>query len=391
MPIQRIPGPWDYLAEGLSQGQQSYNTQHDRRMQEAQLALQNKMQQLGFLTNLYGAGGIDSGALTGAMGGVPGMGGINVAPSPAELRRKILAQPGGLESATPEQRMGAGLPQTYEEAPKKLAGAQAESQLPNVSADEIARQQAQVSTLLRDQAPGYVAGIAGRMGSITKDNFQQIADHAFEQWKQARAASGMPAISDELFARSYFNDAAMELLLKQEDQRIRMTAAMTGHVTPQDRTIQYLLTLREQIRNEKNNLYNAAPGFQYGTPPRPGEPDIFGQVRTRFGELEKTDQAIIKALADVMRGKNVDISGITIGADGGMTQQGGTTPQTSRATFDKDQLKAVAERLTAYTPEDRVAKINGWVSTGRMSLADAKSVAQMAGVDASKIVAGGTK
>lgn len=383
MPIERIPSPWDFIGQGLSQGLDSYNQQKDKNYARQQQARMNSIQELGLLNQL----GVDSDTMSGKMSasGIPGLQGVPIPKSEAELRRGILGTPGGLDSAPDERLIGAGLPTKDQRSVTQAAGAQARADIASVQQREAAAAHKRLQDALEPIAPGHVAGAAARMGGLTKQNMRQVADTAFQNYMAMRQQSGMPQLGDEASTRSFFDKAAMDLYLEQEKLRISEIGANTGRLTPQDRNMQYLLNFRNQNRMEQQLLTQQYGAMEYVPPSRDGKPDVFAGPRSQMEELKRKEQVIEQAIIDVMAGKNVNIGQI-IQSSTAPTPQGGSTPAGSGVTpqtppqaqgqrkVSPQVLAQIASRIAAMEPSAAEAMIQQNLATGRISPLEASEL-----------------
>ena len=258
-----VPSFWDYLAGAGNQGIQSY-TQAKNRVQDQQ------QQAAGLMTQLYGSGAVDSGALQGALGSVPGLPkGIKVNPGQAEKLRT----PGTPENIKQQASVGAdqaairkqaitdkwtrGEPISEEEA--ALAGLptkQDMAQLKNTKADPI----------LEKAGEQYVdAAVLKLGGRINPAQAGQIAQQAYQRFVQEYQAAGMGTLDDKQLqnAQRYFASRAMNLLIKQREDDSRMVAAQNrSSVAPQDRMFSQLTTLQESARKTLDDFLGANPGVE---------------------------------------------------------------------------------------------------------------------------------
>jgi hypothetical protein len=219
MGITKVPSIWDYVAGGL-----------DRYQEGAQKRRDDLLRNAGLMTQLYGAGAIDSADLTPALqtAGIK----ATIKPNQAERQRQIVQNPDLNPSTgkpwTEDERKLAGLPSLADVEENKakysyLTGgdisdrAAAAMKLPTDLEIEEGKE------LSKDKrfsviGPRYVDMAIAEQGGISHKNMNSVIDKAFSTWALHRREAGLPVTSAD---RSYFSSQALDRLKQQENLEIQ--------------------------------------------------------------------------------------------------------------------------------------------------------------------------
>lgn len=279
----QVPSIWDYLANAGTQGINSY--QEAKRHVEEQAA-----QNAGLMTQLFGVGAIDSGDLQSVLGKVPKLPSVKIQPNKAERARKIADNPTGTYSD--DERRLAGLPTSSEQAVEKAAKATADqtTQVADIarrwiggehiseeeallaklpSAQEFAQmKEAKADPILERAGTQYVdqevLKLGGRLNPATA---AKIAQTAYQQYVTEYQKAGLGTLTTDQLknAQRYFSSRAMELLIKQREDDIRLAAANNqgrSALGPQDRMFAQLTSLLENNRKNLDDFTKSNPGVE---------------------------------------------------------------------------------------------------------------------------------
>lgn len=403
MPIEQIPSVWDYLAQGLGQGQQGYNFEQQLEDKRQQLAHQNAAENAGIMSQLVAAGMAPSSSM-GPILTSAGMPNVPLMPSTAEKKNTILSQPGGLASASDEQLTGAGLPTHAQQDTANLAGAVAKSEMPNVGEMETVKRLGAMSPLMQASAQRYVGGLVARTGGIDQRTMPAITEQAFQQWKRDRAASGMPQIGDDNWARQFFQQAAYDSWITQEEMNIRRLAATNGRIGPRERQFGEMTQLYGQIRQEMNDMLGKIPGLAIFANMSDAQLNsdadgkkalsLYPSEISQYRQLQAASRGLTRALAENSRTQApVDLTkfeGFGGGAPAAVTQPAtppaGDTPPTQTGTgaqpLTSEQKTNILTtfKQRGLNPAQIKATIEANASAGRITEADAAELKKAAGV-----------
>lgn len=223
MGVTKVPGIWDYLGGALGHGVTNYQEALERVKQE-------HMRRLGLMTQLYGAGALDSADLTPALqkAGIQ----AKIQPNEAERQRSIIGSPDINPTTgmpwTEDERKIAGLPSrasqakeaaeyTYLQGGPVTARQAAVLKLPTDLEIEQGAALAQDKTL-STIGPRYVDLAITQVGSVTPKNLNSIVDTAFNRYAADRRAAGLAVDPSH---RSFFATQAVERLKDMENLRIQ--------------------------------------------------------------------------------------------------------------------------------------------------------------------------
>lgn len=280
MPIEHIPSFWDYLNQGLMQGDTAYN--QSRAVEQAK-----QQQQFQNLATLYSMGAADSGTLN--ANPVFQKMGVTVQPSQPEMRRGIIARdaapniqvPTGIsngpvpvtvpvKTAKPvsdTERVAAGLPTEGQLAESQVASRKAKAILAMASGQPLddnmaaafglktpgdleAERMTKIDPLVGQAAERHVATVINGLGGrIDSKNIRTIADMAFQNYLQQRAVSrlGRMTPQEQEYARSFFSKAVLDAYERQrmlDNQEAAAHARYAGLNIGQNRN--YLEAIQKQ-------------------------------------------------------------------------------------------------------------------------------------------------
>jgi hypothetical protein len=323
----QVPSIWDYLANAGMQGITNY--QDAKRHVEDQARLN-----AGLMTQLFGAGAVDSGALQSTLGKVPSLPSVKVQPSKAEQARTIVANPQGTYSD--DERRLAGLPTAAEQSVEKAKGAEADQAIrvadiakrwiggQHVTEEEAAiaklptpqefaqMKEAKADPILQRAGDQYVdqevLKLGGRLNPATA---AKIAQTAYQQYITDYQTSGLGTLTTQQLknAQRYFSSRAMELLIKQREDDIRLAAANnTGRsaLQPQDRMFAQLTSLLENNRKNLDDFTKANPGVEVMSSKYANNeaaiPPAFKGAVARYRRLEQRESDLQTAQSQVAAG-----------------------------------------------------------------------------------------
>lgn len=294
MPVEQVPGFWDYLGKGVDQG-----------IERQREDVKNKQQQDQFnatlAAQLFGAGALKSGALQGSIRQAGGSG-TGVIASKAEKRKKALETPGAIDAMTDEQRADVGFQTRTEKKVDAAAGMTADFTAKRATAmlafangeklDDVGAQLTGFSTkedkelerlgkmdpFLDHVGERFVAGAINQNpnGKIASGQAKQIAEKAYADYVANRAQSGLGNLTPEetTYTRSYFDRATQNAIIAQtkldidsEDARSRrIHANAAGATAGQNQGMQWFKTLNTSVdilRKKQDDLLKANPAIAY--------------------------------------------------------------------------------------------------------------------------------
>lgn len=284
MPVEHVPGFWDYLGQGFNKGLDFYR--EDKQLKQAEA---DKSASL--MAQLYGAGAVGADSLQASVNAT-GTKGVTVLPNKAERRKKILETPGAIDQLTDEQRTDLGFKTTTE---KKVEGAQAstadlttlrnnalikyangedvsdsEGLLAGLGSktDREMQKFAKLDPYLGQVGTRFVAGAMNQNGGrIPPGGAQAISDKAYNDYVQNRGQSGLPGMTQEqmTYSKSFFDQAVQNAVIAQTELDIKKTAADATRANAQNnQAIQWfgkLNTAVDSLRQAQNNLMRASPAL----------------------------------------------------------------------------------------------------------------------------------
>lgn len=344
MPVEQVPGFWDYLGQGIMKGVEMHRQSEDKARAEAHAKTAEAQANAGLMSQLFQSGAIDNTQLQGALKAA----GINpdqiqVMPNKAQQRRQILA--GGdaaLSQLTDEQKADLGFKTAAQTAQEKAAasGANMEVQkndilakylqgeklsdqelaatgLPSAQDRELKRLGAMDPYL--DQLGGrYVAGVmVQNKGRINPGTAQQVAEQAYSNYVAERGQNGLGSLTPEqvAYTRSYFQRATENALIAQQkmdidasqagSQRIHANAAMAA--ANQNTNLKWfgqVNSAMENIRKAQSDLMKSNPalGPALDNPQLAQSPMVKGALQ-RYMELEQTAEAFRGAQGALANGQ----------------------------------------------------------------------------------------
>lgn len=351
MPVEQVPGFWDYLGQGIMKGVEMHRQSEDKMRAEAHAKTAEAQASAGLMAQLFQSGAIDNTQLQGALKAA----GINpdqiqVMPNKAQQRRQVLA--GGdaaLAQLTDEQKKDLGFTSAAQAATEgataatakaATSGANIEVQkndilsrylqgdklndqelaatgLPSAQDRELKRLGAMDPYL--DQLGGrYVAGVmVQNKGRINPGTAQQTAEQAYANYVAERGQNGLGALTPEqvAYTRSYFQRATENALIAQQkmdidasqagSQRIHANAAMQA--AGQNTNLKWfgqVNSAMENIRKAQSDLMRSNPalGPALDNPQLAQSPMVKGALQ-RYMELEQTAEAFRGAQGALANGQ----------------------------------------------------------------------------------------
>ena len=287
MPVIDSPSIWDYIANAGGQAITSYQQAQDKVRQQAE-------QNAGLLTQLFGAGAINSDQLAPAVSKIPGMGQVKIQPS----KQEKAATPGTPENLAEQASVGetqqklqkqdilkrwsGGQPVTEQEA--LIAG------VPTAQDMALAKS-AKVNASLDEAGKQYVdAQFLAHGGRINPHEAIDIAANAYQKYVKDYQDAGLGTLtqSDLQNAQRYFAGRAMDRLTEQRKLDIEAVAAANrGNnmaLSREDKMFSNLTGLIESNRKAQADFLKsplgAAAELKVDLPDNQIPPAFLGAVRT---------------------------------------------------------------------------------------------------------------
>lgn len=309
MAINRIPGIYDYLGQGIQQFSEARAAKNQR-------DLIAKYKNLELLQGLYNSGGLDADSFSAALAqsGIPGLSGMQVRPSPAQQKQDYIkslppdaqadarAQAVGItppvDVATRRRTEAAGA--TSAEAGAKSATVNAETTAqtaPQVRAKvalDLGDAQAKAYDDLGKRYIGSIVAAGG--GRVDGAQAKQIVDAAFNKYLQDRQTSKVGVLADPTIVRAHFENALQDLMMEQRKQDIQMAAAQNrGGMSEQDRTLATLVRLQDNVASNAQDLLR-----QLNLTNKYAQPDIYNQLLEQYNTEIAKSVRIGKALTTLL-------------------------------------------------------------------------------------------
>lgn len=414
MPVERIAGPWDLLAGGLTKGigvgfdrydeQKRLEEERRRRDEEAQRQLAQTA------TILFQNGDITAQQANAIFekAKMP----FQVQPNAPQKRRELLERKaqtgpiakvslpmggqiavpmepkaGGLAGASTEEMLSAGLDPAQVRLQairdRHLRGEQITPQEAEAIGVKTPTQRAlgettEISPIIAAQAQQFtdrqILEVGGR---ISPQNMKQVAEQAYQQWRAAWQQSKLGALTPEVeqMARAAFGSAVMERLVRQREADVAALNASNRMNTADDATRAFDALTRAMT--EKNNQIRTIlqaskiPPEMQEVIANGGEVDssisaafrsTINQVKAIRQEMERLDAARMETAAGFMSpAARAALKGTGTGTGGGGGQDAQQDPIVARTIALITQRKATQARTEAspnwarLTPEQKAA------------------------------------
>lgn len=282
MPVIETPSIWDYIANAGGQAIGSYKEAKDKVRQDA-------AQNAGLLTQLFGAGAIDSSTLQPAISKIPGMGQVKVQPNAAEKQRTP-----GTPEATEYAARGDEASQKVQKADvlKRWSAGQSISEQEALLAgvptqqDMALAKSAKVDASLDQAGKQYVdAEFLSKGGRINPHDAIDIAANAYQKYVRDYQAAGLGTLTPAQLqnAQRYFASRAMDRLTEQRKLDVEATAAanrgQTNALSREDKMFSNLTGLIESNRKAQADFIKDNVGVEAQS----GKPDA--QITPYFKPL----------------------------------------------------------------------------------------------------------
>lgn len=424
MPVEQVPGFWDYLGEGIQRGVTMHRESEDKKRADAQANAE-------LMTQLFQSGAVDASQLQGALKSA----GINpdqvvVQPNKAQRRREVLA--GGQEavdSLGDAMKEDLGFKTTTQKKTEKASGAQADLSIQKsnilsrfLAGDKISDQEAeavgvlgtddrelkrltQLDPYLGQLGERYVAGeMVKSQGRIKPGTAQQVAENAYATYVSERGQNGLGPLTPEQvsYTRTFFQRATENALVAQAKMditssqagsaRIHANAAMEA--SGQNSSVKWFTQVNsaiESVRKAQNDIMRSAPALSYalGAADRiehgRGTPDDVAMVQspmvagalTKYKELEQTGEAFRSAQGALANGQvpgNLSAlldaaSQITTGGAGasvlGSPQRGGRGGPPPNASNSPDPIGMTVDAIMAG--KATMANVQAYLKAGKIA------------------------
>lgn len=341
MPVERVPGFWDYLSQGVDKGVQLGMEGVKGRREEDRMKVQDAQSNATMMAQLFQSGAVGNTELQGALQGV----GIQapVMKSKAQQRQEALA--GGqtaIDALPDERKKDLGFTTTLQKKQESAAGATADMEttkaqglakylggeklsdqeyaaygLPSPADRELKKLTGMDPYL--DQLGGrYVAGVMVKNGGRLKPGAaDQAAEQAYADYVAERGQNGMGGLTPEqvMYTRSYFNRATQDALIAQqkldiakyESESGRIHANAAGAASGQNTNIKWFGQMNnamESLRKAQGDLMKANPalGVALDNPQLASNPMVAGAV-AKYNELSQTMEAFRGAQGALANGQ----------------------------------------------------------------------------------------
>lgn len=253
MPVEQVPGFWDYLGQGIQKGVQMHTESEDKKRAQAQA-------NAGLMAQLFQAGAIEAPQLQSALTEA----GIDptkatVQPNKAQKRREILAQgQPAVDALSDEQKTDLGFKTAAQKTIEasdvstatiatkkndilgrymngdKLTDVEREATGLHGADDIELKKLNQLDPYLGQVGERYVASqIIKSGGTIAKGTAKQVAEQAFTDYVTERGANGLGSLSPEQvqYTRSYFDRATQNALIAQSKEDLAKYQAESGRIS----------------------------------------------------------------------------------------------------------------------------------------------------------------
>lgn len=363
MPVEQVPGFWDYLGQGIQKGVAMHREDTQRAQEESHRKVAEAQGNAGLMTQLFNSGAVDSSQLQGALekaGINPGT--VQVQPNKAQRRRAVLAQgQSAVDALSDAEKEDLGFKSTAEIAGEKakVSGANLEAQRNDLlskylAGDKLTDQEAQgvgvlsnsdmelkkltqMDPYLGQLGERYVAGVmVQNKGRINPGTAQQTAEQAYTNYVAERSQNGLGTLTPEqvAYTRQYFNRATENALIAQQKMDIDKYQAESGRIHANAATaaagmntnlkwFSQMSTAMEGIRKAQADLMKANPalGPALDNPQLAASPMIKGALQ-RYQQLEQTAEAFRGAQGSLANGQVPGNLSALLEAAGGMMTQG---------------------------------------------------------------------
>lgn len=351
MPVERVPGFWDYLGQGVEKGLNNYKEGQAIKREEARA-------NVGLMAQLFNAGAVDSGTLQGATNAV----GLkaNVLPSKAERRKSILDQgQGAIDALSDAEKEDLGFKTT---AQRKIEAAQVSAadleakkndalgrfmqgeDIPDdmrevigvsTKSDRELKRLTQMDPYLGQLGERHVAGeLIKNQGRIPKGGVQALAENAYANYVAERSANGFGGLTPEqiTYTRSYFQRAAQNALIAQHKMDLEQYEAGTRRIGAnaaasqrgENTHLQWfgkITTAMDNVRKQQQDLLKSNPALAVAldNPQLANSPMLKGAME-RYLQLEQTAEAFRGAQGSLAEGNVPGNLSALLDAAGGMVQ-----------------------------------------------------------------------
>lgn len=334
MPVEQLPGFWDYLSQGLDKfaQQKQVNTTNARNAALDKRAAAGQGADL--MTSLFNAGAVNSDQVGPAISAVTGTP-VTVNPNKAQQRRQLLAQgPDAIAALSDPQKQDLGFPTSTEQAQQGAAKSTAlldtqktdlygkylqGDDLPQQTLDALGLQSktdrelkrvSQIDPYLGSLGERYVAGeLLKNQGRVPPGGANGVAENAYAKYVSERSANGLGSLTPEqvTYTRTYFQRATENALIAQHkmdieqmDANTRQTAAGGSEAV---KWFTQVNTALENVRKAQSDLMRANPalGAALDNPQLASNPMVSGAL-TRYNQLEQTAEAFRGAQGSLAAG-----------------------------------------------------------------------------------------
>lgn len=342
MPVEQVPGFWDYLGQGIQKGVEMHRQNEAIAREEAHRKTAEAQAQASLIGNLFQSGAVDSSALQGALAGA-GIQGAPVIASKAERRRNALAQgPDYIKNLPDEEKKDLGFTSEFQAAQEKAGTA--EAGLASKKADLLQRyangedlndQEAAVAGVMTKSdtelkklnaldpylgltGERYIAGqMVGTGGRIDPANAKAVSEQAYTQYVQDRVKNGLGSLSPEqvAYTRQYFDRATENALIAQRKLDLDEYAAKTGRIhaeaartqSGQNQSLQWfgkVTTAMDNLRKAQSDITKANPAVLVAldNPTLAQSPVVKGAL-AKYQQLEETIGAFRGAQGSLASGQ----------------------------------------------------------------------------------------
>ncbi len=349
MPVERVPGFWDYLTQGVNKGL-------DQSRENQQIKREEARQNATLMTHLFETGAVDSPDLQSGLAGV----GIKtpVQASKTERRRQIIAQgQGAVDALSDAEKEDLGFKTN---AQKKIEAGQVSAADIEVrkndalgrfmSGDKLNDQEREMFGFMSDSdrelkkltaMDPYLGGLGERhvageliknQGRIPKGGAAALAENAYANYVSERSTNGLGGLTPEqvAYTRSYFQRAAQNALIAQQKMDLEKYQAESGRIGANSQAQQRglnsnlqwfgkITTAMDTVRKQQQDLLRANPALAVAldNPQLASSPMIKGAME-RYSQLEQTAEAFRGAQGSLAEGNVPGNLGALLEAADGM-------------------------------------------------------------------------
>lgn len=331
MPVEQVPGFWDYFGQGVNQG-------IERSREDTKLKTQQNEANASLMGQLFQAGAVDSGSLNNALhrAGVPQS---VVLPGKAERRKTALETPGAIENMDDEQRAELGFKTRTEKKVEAAKGAEADFATTRANAmtkfangDDLTDIEAEVTGFknkkdrelerLKSMDPfldqvgeRFVAGAINQNpnGKIAPGQAKAVSEKAYADYVANRAQAGLGSLTPQevQYTRSFFDRATQNAIIAQAKLDIAADEAAGRLKAAQDRGgtnqsvawFKAINTSVDTLRKKQDDLLKANPALAVAinNPQFAQNPMIAGALR-EYMEAGQKIEAYRGAQASIANG-----------------------------------------------------------------------------------------